>query len=294
MKVAFNILVAAIVIGILWSAFSGIRREPDTQVAVSAYQRDWNGARSLKCCKNYFARPISVAHDPGKDVLYVANVVDETTAGGYVCRTSITGEVLDTLRIDGITSLGGVTVLDNYVYIADGKRLLKYSIDLDSVSRVYEMPYVQHLGAVSHDKKGNVYVSDSHKNSIYRIENDSIKLFCQDSLCSNINGMCISGTTLMAGAGNLILRIDSLGRAWKYTKLKFSVFGICSDEAGNFLVSDFVGNVYAVSQAGQQLLVKKHASSNAAGIEYIPDQKMLFVPTYNTNSLEIFEVGNYL
>ena len=72
------------------------------------------------------------------------------------------------------------------------------------------------------------------------------------------------------------------------------VYGICSDDNGNFITTDFSGNVYVVSSGKQQLLVKKRQGINAAGIGYIPEQKLLAVPTYANNSIEIYEIGRYL
>lgn len=256
----------------------------------------FDGARLIKTCKHYFKNPSSVALDKENDVVYVSNVVSSQTdkdSLGYLCKASIYGEIIDTLNLK-CNSPRGMAVSNGFLYVADIDKLLKYSISGDSLTRIFGVRKAMLLKDVTVDNTGNIYVTDFLDSKIYRLSNDSLTLFCADSVCANPGGICMDGTSLIVGAKNSIVKVDETGAAKLYKKLSFSPEGIMADGKGNYIVSDFKGGIYAISPESSETLVKKRANINCADFEYIPEQSLLIVPTYYDNSLEVYELGSYL
>lgn len=295
MKYVFNVLVAFVVLWIVWSVIDHKPKDTGVKAASADSVDGFAGARILKTCKNYFSKPMSVEFC--NDAMFVSNVVTEPDAMdsvGYVCRTSLYGEIVDTLRIDGLNSPKGMVEHGGYLYIADINRIAKYDVEADTLVAMIPVPGAKYLFDMEKDRAGRLYVSDSYGERVYRIDGDSAVLFACDTLCANISGLCYYNNNLYAGAKNRILRIDSLGRVKTVFNTAYSVCGIRSDDEGNFITTDFVGNVYAVGRRKAQLLVGRRQGVQAADVGYLPEQRILVVPTYGDNSVELYEMGKYL
>lgn len=295
MKYVFNVLLALIVVYIVWKCVL-----PNNHVApdVTAQQsEDFSGARILKTCKNYFSHPISVVFDSDNDLLLVsnsANNIGGEDSLGYICRTSMYGEVIDTLRTGLMKSPKGVAIKDSILYIADADRVVLYNLYKDTVCNIIKVDGAMYLYDIEKDKSGNIFVSDSHARKIFKLTSDSAMVFAADSLLENVAGLCFDGDVMYAGAKGKILKVGNNGRVSTYVNVRYSVCGIKSDNNGGFVTSDFNGNVIAVSGKKTEVLVGKRNGINAADFEYVQSQRMLLLPTFADNSLEIYEIGRYL
>ncbi len=295
MKYVFNVLIAFVVIWIVWSVIDHEPKKASVEVSAMDGAKDFDGARLANTCTSRLQKPVSVEFC--NDEIFVSNAVSDTNDGdssGYVCRTTLYGEFVDTLRIAGIKSPKGMTVKDGILYIADGSRIVKYDIDGDSLISMIPVEGAKDLADIEKDRAGRLFASDSQGEKIFCIKNDTASLFVADTLLHNVSGLAYYNGYIFAGVKNRIIRVDSVGRTRIFANVVYPVCGLCSDDDGNFLTTDFAGNVYVVSSGRQQLLVRKRQGVNAAGIGYIPEQKLLAVPTFANNSVEIYEIGRYL
>ena len=295
MKYVFNILIAFVVIWIVWSVIDHAPKTASVEVSTMAEAKDFDGARIAKTCKERFQKPVSVEFC--NDEMFVSNARSYTgnaDSAGFVCRTTLYGEFVDTLRIAGLRSPKGMTVKDGYLYIADVNSIAKYDIDGDSLVTMIPVEGAQNLADIEKDHAGRLFASDAQGAKIFCIKNDTARLFVADTLLRNVSGLSYYKGYIFAGVKNHIMRIDSVGKTRIFANVVYPVYGICSDDEGNFITTDFSGNVYVVSSGKQQLLVKKRQGINAAGIGYIPEQKLLAVPTYANNSVDVYEIGRYL
>ena len=295
MKYVFNILIAFVVIWIIWTVIDHGPKHAETEVSEAGAYNDFNGAQLVKACDGSFKRPFAVEFC--NDEMFVANAIadrDGKDSTGFVCRTSLYGEFVDNLHIDDLKSPKGMAVNDGNLYIADLNRIIKYDIDGDSIAAILPIAGAKNLSDIAKDRTGLLYVSDSQYAKIYRIKNDTVSLFASDTLLNGVSGLAYYDGFIFAGAQRRIVRLDTLGRTRIFAHVVYPVCGLCADDGGNFITTDFAGNVYVVSSGPQQLLVKRRQGVNSAIIGYIPEQKLLAVPTFAGNSVEIYEIGRYL
>ena len=295
MKYVFNVLIAFVVIWIVWSVIDHEPKKAHTEISELSVEKDFDGARLHKSCNGNLDRPFAVEFC--NDEMFVANTIagkDGNDSTGFVCRTSLSGEFVDYLHINDLKSPRGMTVCDGYPYIADLNSIVKYDIDGDSIEAIIPIDGAKRLTDIEKDRTGLLYVSDTQDAKIYRIQNDTASLFASDTLLNGVSGLAYYDGYIFAGVNKRIMRVDASGKLKTFAKVVYPVLGLCSDDNGNFITTDFVGNVYAVSSGKQQLLVKKRQSVYAAGIGYIPEQKLLAVPTYTNNSVDVYEIGRYL
>jgi len=295
MKIVFNVLISAVVLWILWLVCcNGPKQSPDEYTG-QARNSMVDALSHMKTCQSYFSRPISVTHDRNSDMLYVSCLDDiDSQDHGLICRTDIYGEIIDTLAVEQLRQPKGCKTVAGCLYITDINRVIRYSLAADSIEWVYLPPKAMYLQDVESDPYGNIFVSDAHAGCIYRIRGDSVTLYCKDSLLNNVTGLCHNGSNLVAGAKNCIVGVDNNGRARILAHTPFSVYGIRYLDNGEYLASDFVGNVHHVSAAGSQVIYKKSADANSADFEFIPEQRLIYLPTYKKNSMVLFKLCDSL
>lgn len=297
MKTVFNILVAALVLWILWACVFGGRKPAAQDIEVAHVEGRLDGINSMKICKNYFSRPYSVAYSDMDDVLYISclnDVSSEASYPGYVCKVNLFGEIIDTLSIPELREPKGLAVVDSHLYITDLNRVVRYNIETDSVDHVYLIPKALYLADIVSNRLGEIYISDSHASMLYKISGDSSVVFCRDTLCHNIAGLCMDGDDIVAGVKNAVLRIGPNGKVKVVSNTNYSTCGIKSIDNGVYLASDFVGNIHYIKNGKSSVSVKKTSDVNSADFEYVAAQRMIYMPTYIDNSLSILQVGDNL
>ncbi len=297
MKTVFNILIALLVVWIVYVCVFSNRTSYLPEMEPDSVNESFEGIRNVRTCVNYFTRPVSVAYDSESYALYVSclnDVASDVPYTGYICKTDLYGEIADTLAIPELRAPKGMAVSNSRLYITDINRVIRFNLANDSVDLVYRVPGAQYLADITCDKKGVFYVSDSHAGCVFRLQGDSAVVFCKDTLCDNVTGLCMDGTTLVAGCKNRIVSLSAGGKVQLMATVPYSVYGIKSDDNGGFLVSDYVGNIHHVKGGQTKILSKRHGDANSADFEYIPGQRMIYMPTYNANSLELYQSGDLL
>ena len=290
MKYVFNILILAVVAFVLVKTFwteSRTVRQPETQ---PAGEEKFSGAKSVKTCRKGFDIPQSVVLDETKSVVYVSNS-GRGENPGYICKASLSGEVIDTLKTGTLENPKGLALRDGFLYAASGKNLVQYSLDGDSVVKKTEIKDAGVLNDVVILPQGTVYVSDSAKNCIFRLGGaDGAEVFFKDTL--GITAMCSAGGILTAASGKILRKISPEGRTEMRQRLKFTPAGICPDGKGAFIMPAKEGGIFAVSDSLTETLLKTK-SGISGKMEYVGCYGLLFAPSAKNNALEIYEIGQY-
>ena len=295
MKYVFNILIFAVVVFVIIQSVGTIRQVEKAPEPLPQTISNFSGAKNVKTCRGGFVKPQSVALDETKSIIYVSNL-DKNQNGGYICKVSLSGEIIDTLKTGLLQSPKGMAVKKNFLYIADSVSLIKYSLENDSVVKKYEIKGASFLNDVEISAEGTVYVSDSVKNCIFKFTNkngDTAALFFQDTLLRGISGICAGDGGLVVASGKNIFKISHNGKTEKRLKLRFTPSGICQDGKGAFIVPALEGGIFAVSDSMSEVLLKNQNTFVAGGIEYLGRYNMLFAPSLKNNALEIYEIGQY-
>ena len=242
-----------------------------------------------------FKVPESAAVDSRNNYIYVSNIngePDEKNGMGYVTRVMLSGEIIDTLNIQGLNAPKGMALSGNLLYIADIDRVVVYNTDSQQVVKIFEPQGAEFLNDISIDAENNIYISDSKAGQLFKIASDKIETYIADSLCVNANGLCRSDACMAMGAGDRILVVNPLNATKKvFANLSFTPDGLKYHNDITYIASDFVGNIFAVSPNACRLLLGAREGVNAADFEYLPEQNILIVPTFFNNTIDIYEIG---
>ena len=153
---------------------------------------------------------------------------------------------------------------------------------------------------VTADEKGNLFITDSQKNAIYRFSDGKMEEWLQSDGISRPNGILADdGRILVGTSGDGCIKVVDPGNKTISTLVCIGegaiMDGIAVDGKGNLLISDFNGRLYKISSTGEkQLLLDTTAPSRfCAAFEYIPEKKLLIIPTLTDNRLEAYEITGW-
>lgn len=259
------------------------------------------------------ATPESVLHDVARDVYYVSNINGAPTAkdnNGFISKVSPTGEVLALKFIgggqDGVTlhAPKGMGLVGDRLIVADidvirsfdattGALLDELPVDgatfLNDVATSGNTVVISDTG-MNHDgaaftPSGSdaLYVLDVTSNALSKIAQGG-------EVLPRANGVAIVGDGVWVAyfGAPRIDHFDLKGAALgQWTLPAGSLDGLVSDGAGGFYVSSWESqSIYAVSATGEAKVIKQGLAA-PADIGLDAGRKVLLVPRFMDNIVEI-------
>jgi sugar lactone lactonase YvrE len=251
-------------------------------------QTQWNLSRVFKV-------PESALYDAGHQVIFVSNINGKPTAAdgnGFISQVSPDGKVITLHWVDGLNAPKGLAVFRDTLWVADLDAIVQIDIRQARIVRRLELQ-AQFMNDLTVDSHGTVYSSDSFTGQIYRIKDSRATVW--------IDGGLAGPNGFLAEANRLLMLSNSQGtvniidyqtkKVHQWVKIGGSLDGIVA--CGNdYLVSNFSGEVYYLTAAGQltKLIDTIADGIQSADIGFIPDRKLLLVPTFSNNSLTAYEI----
>ncbi len=244
--------------------------------------------------------PESVLYDAKDKVLYVANIdgkADALDGSGFISKVSLDGKIENLRWTSGLNAPKGMGLYKGKLYVTDVYRLVVINTANGQAEKTYDAVGTgAFLNDVTVASDGTVYVSDSRADKIYRLKDGKWEVFIEGETLNKPNGLLAVGKDrLMVGSTKTgALRMMDLNAKTMTTIAEGMAVtdGIVSDDKGGYFVSDWNGQLFAVSADGQkqQLLDTRDAKVNSADIEYVPGKKLLIVPTFYGNKLVAYRV----
>ncbi len=150
------------------------------------------------------------------------------------------------------------------------------------------------LNDITVDAQGGVYISDSDKKRVYKINNNQAEVWLEKDHFQKPNG-------LLAHQDKFYMIDMNAGIFYEVNKDTKELRKIADGLVGgdgiiplgkDFLISNWNGEINYVSAKGKvkKLLDTKADKVNAADIEYVADQKLLLIPTFFANKVVAYEV----
>ena len=246
-----------------------------------------------------FKGPESVAYDAIRNCLYVSNYNKYPRDGmmyneDYITKTDLNGRILENIFVNGLTCPTGICVLKNRLYIVERFGLVVYDLQLNKIEARYRINDTEFLNDVSVDSSGNIYISDSGSDIIYRIKDGIFEKWLTSKEINQTNGILVDGDKLLVGVND-----DSSLKAVNIADKTISriaslppgvIDGI--KKCGNdYLVSLYEGNLYLVRNTGEiiELLNTRPEQLYCADFEYIDKLNLLFIPALRNNRLFIYK-----
>src|SRR5690606_33636387 len=102
-------------------------------------------------------------------VLYVSNMGDKVAGDGFISKVSLEGKILDTLWIEGLDDPKGLLVQNRKLYATDNTKVVEVDLESGQINNTFAFENAVMLNDIASDNKGNFFVSDTGKNTIYKM-----------------------------------------------------------------------------------------------------------------------------
>jgi len=271
---------------------------------------------------NELKNPESVAYAPKQNVLFVSNVdgkPDQKDQKGFISKVSPSnGSIIELNWITGLNAPKGIAISNNNnnnkLYVSDITDLVEVDIADGKIIKRFNAPGSAFLNDVASDNQGNIYVSDTITNTIYKLDtnskdnNTSLQTWLQSPQLNGPNGLHVDnnknklivaslGDMSKPGAGIKVVdlknkTISSLGK--EGTTSPFGgLDGIESDvtETHYYVTDNPAGKVYTVNadETGYGTLIDLH-TQGAADLGFIPNQSTIIIPLMQDNKLVAYKL----
>src|SRR5215210_4873338 len=257
--------------------------------------------------------PESVVYAAKQDTLFVSNIdgkPDQKDQKGFISKVYPSNGTITALNwITGLNAPKCMAIYNNSkLYVSDITDLVEIEIANGKITNRYNAPGSKFLNDVASDNQGNIYVSDTGTNTIYKLDtnlknNTSLQVWLQSPELNSPNGLYVDnnknklivaslGDLSKPGAGMKIVDLENktittLGK--EGTTSPFGgLDGIESDTTGmHYYVTDNpVGKVYTVNAdgTGYETLIDLQRQGTA-DLEFIPGQNMIIIPIMQDNKI---------
>ena len=282
------------------------------QVELAKINKLWETANDLK-------NPESVAYSPKLNVLFVSNVNGKPTEkdqNGFISKVSpANGSIIELNWVTGLNAPKGIALSNNNnkLFVSDLTDLVEIDINTGKIIKRFNAPGSAFLNDVVSDKQGNIYVSDTITNTIYKLDGNNItstlQPWLQSAQLNGPNGLHVDesknklivaslGKFTKTGAGIEIVdlknkTITPLGK--EGTTSPFGgLDGIESDPTGEryYVTDNPAGKLYLVNAdgTGYGTLIDLH-TQGAADIGFIPSQSTVIIPLMKDNKLAAYKLA---
>jgi sugar lactone lactonase YvrE len=263
-------------------------------------QKLWETPAQLKT-------PESVLYEPTENVLFASIIdgkSDEKDGQGFVSKVSpVNGTIIELNWITGLNAPKGMAVSDDSskLYVSDITDLVEIDIANGQITNRYNAPGITFLNDVASDKQGNIYVSDTGSNSIYKLEiskTSPLQIWLQTPELNSPNGLYVDNSTnklVVASLGGSLSLVDLENKTIiKGTQVPGgSLDGIEGDTGENlYYVTDWAaGKVYAVNSDGTdyRTLIDLQ-KQGTADLEFIADERIVIIPMMQDNKLVAYRI----
>lgn len=272
------------------SSFASFGQQTDIPAFLcSELEFVWESENSLEI-------PESVFYDADNTCIYVSNIKGtpgNQDGNGYISKLNLKGEITTHKWITGLDAPKGMAKYDNFLFVSDINDLVVIDIAKGEIVKKYPAPTAIFLNDVTiNPKNGTVYVSDSRTQSIYRLKNKVFELWIKNEQLDHVNGLTFKDDFICAGVLNKILKIEPatklINTLVDNTK---SIDGLLSIGEKRWISSDWVGNIQLIDDGEiKKLLSSAEQQINAADLGYIPEQKIILVPTFHNNRVIAYQL----
>jgi sugar lactone lactonase YvrE len=248
--------------------------------------------------------PESVAYDSTHSVLYVSNFDggNPSTQEGKqaISKLSVDGRI-ETLRwVEGLFNPTGLAVWKDTLFAVDRRGLVEIDIPTARVAARHTIAPVGFLNDVAVDSDtGVVYVSDSGRGLVFRVENGKAEKFLAGRDFTRANGLLVQRGILWVAVNGDVGYLKAVDIATRKVERvipmgKGILDGLAQDDAGNLLVTHNEGRLFRVSKDGkvERLVDTTVPGMNLADDTYIGEKRTVVAPTFYANGVVAYRLSD--
>ena len=284
------------------------------QVGQTKFNNIWETPVDLKI-------PESVVYAPKQNLLFVSNIngkPDQKDQNGFISTISPSnGSIVKLNWITGLNAPKGMAVNDNNsrLYVSDITNLVEIDIDGKKIVKIFNAPGSAFLNDVAMDSQGNIYVSDTVTNTIYKLDRDvnnsnntTLQAWLRSPQLNGPNGLHVDnsknrlivaslGEMSKPGAGIKVVdlknkSISSLGQEGSTSPFG-GLDGIESDatETHYYVTDNPAGRLYDVNANGTEYsTLIDLGTQGTADLGFIPSQSIMIIPVMQDNKLVAYKL----
>lgn len=254
--------------------------------------------------------PSHVLFDPDSESLFVSQISgagDVKDGDGIITRLSLDGYVTKCAWHSGLHAPKGLARRGDVLWVSDIDELCEVRIDDATLVRRVPVAGAKFLVGVSVDAQGTVYAADMLTSSIYRLRDGECAKFVfgpglespagliaeKDRFVLAAWGLTTDYTTETPGR-LLALNLKS-GETEPFSKRPLgNLYGLVSDGGKGYLGTDWAsGRVFHFS-SGAEPRELFALPKGAAGIEYVPAERLLVVAELTESRISAFDLSSVL
>ncbi len=235
--------------------------------------------------------PESVIYDRKRDLFYITNMNMEPRlkdGNGFISKMDKVGNINDLRWIEGLSSPKGMAITGDTLFAADVDELVIMDIIKGEIIEKIPIEGAMMLNDISSDSVGNLYISDTDANKIYKYSEGRITDWLTEGL-NGPNGLLLDGNRLLVASqgSNDFASVDLATKS-----RTFLTEGITHGDGiaytgipGHFIVTDWNGEVFLINpdNSKRSLLKTSDKGINSADVEMVPELNLLLVPTFYRN-----------
>jgi hypothetical protein len=248
-----------------------------------------------------FLIPESAAYDPATDFYYVSNYDGYNPSRGagrqFISKLTARGETAVLRWVGDLNNPTGLAVRDGRLYAVERGGLVEIDIASAKVVGRTALPGAVMPNDVAPAGAGDVYVSDSAGNCIYRVSGGTAEVWLSGPDVAAPNGIHVLGGKLIVGTnGDGCLKAADLATKEITTLANLGrgiIDGIQPDGRGGLLVSHNEGRLFRVSADGraEKILDTTARRVSLADFAYDPGRNAVVVPTFTDGRVASFSLG---
>ena len=251
----------------------------------------------------------TVAYDIESKVIY-ATGMGATPNSGVTWKIALDGTVLAKDWATGLNQVRGSKLVGDSLFIAELQSLAKVDLATGKVAKRYEAPGAGMFNNIACDEVGNLYITDTPKNAIYKysVDRDVFEKWLESPDLEWPNGILYeNGRLILAPWGTVTDpatwatevpgRMQTLDIATK--EIRFlggnekplaNGDGLVGDGKGNYFVGDWMnGNIYLVNRDSESVLVAT-TNQGMGDFTFVLGEELLLVPVGKLDKLYAFKV----
>ena len=223
----------------------------------------------------------------------------DTDGIGWVARFDPSGAVLAPRWADGLDAPTGMAAVEGSLYVVDRGRVHEIEIETGRTIREIELPGSEFANDAAATPEGQVFVSDTATNRIYRIVDGKAAIWLESEELQSPNGLWISGQTLIVATWGPMTDIATFATKHPGTLLRIDIATKAispvgkGDPIANFDGVVSVGDEYYATDwtGGRLLRIGSNGSVHTvlsgfeqlADLGYNADNKQLGLPVMKDN-----------
>lgn len=248
-----------------------------------------------------FVTPESIVYDAARGVLYVSNYdpygLTMSEGGQFISRLSSDGSEVERAWVSGLSRPTGLALSGGTLLAVERQGVARIDTETGEILERLPLPGARFPNDIAVAPDGEVYVSDSGSDAIFRLEGGEFTVWIQGGEIGGPNSLEFYDGELLVGNGadGSVKAVDpETGDVRTVVRLGSGVIdGIESDGSGGLLVSQWEGRLYRVSREGDltRLVDTTTVGENFADFEYMEETDTVVVPTFSADDVVFYRIG---